>query len=78
MAQIMLYMVTIIRATQEFEGATWVVYDDAYRHQAVAASLAVVGSEPLPLLRVFCGESQEGETVRQVPERRAQVRTLRG
>ena len=33
----MSYMVTIFRASQEFEWAAWAVYDDAYRHQAAAA-----------------------------------------
>jgi len=35
--QLMAYMVTIIRASQEFEGTAWAVYDDAYRRQAAAA-----------------------------------------
>ena len=35
--QLMAYMVTIIRVSQEFEGTAWAVYDDAYRRQAAAA-----------------------------------------
>ena len=34
---LMAYMISIIRASQEFEGSAWMVYDDAYRRQAAAA-----------------------------------------
>ena len=34
---LMAYMISIIRASQEFEGSPWTVYDDAYRRQAAAA-----------------------------------------
>ncbi len=33
---LMAYMVSIIRASQEYEGAAWVAYDAAYRRQAAA------------------------------------------
>ena len=32
--QLMAYLVTIIRASQEFEGTAWAVYDDHFRRQA--------------------------------------------
>ena len=32
----MAYMVSIIRASQEYEGAAWVVYDASFRRQAVS------------------------------------------
>ena len=35
--QMMSYLVTIVRASQEFEGSAWALYDDYYRRQAAAA-----------------------------------------
>ena len=35
--QLMAYMATIIRASQEFEGSAWAIYDDTYRRQAAAS-----------------------------------------
>lgn len=35
----MAYMVNIIRASQEFEGATWAAYDAAFRRQAAATGM---------------------------------------
>lgn len=32
--ELMAYLINIIRATQEYEGSAWVVYDLAYRCQA--------------------------------------------
>ena len=32
----MAYMITIIRASQKYEGSAWVAYDTAYRRQAAA------------------------------------------
>ena len=33
---LMAYMVNVIRASQEYEGAAWVAYDAAFRRQAAA------------------------------------------
>ena len=34
--ELMAYMISIVRASQEYEGSTWAAYDAAYRHQAAA------------------------------------------
>ena len=39
--ELMAYMISIIRASQEFEGSAWAAYDAAYRRQAVAQGKTV-------------------------------------
>ena len=34
--QLMAYMIHIIKASQEYEGLAWFMYDEAYRRQAAA------------------------------------------
>ena len=51
---LMAYMISIIRASQEFEGSAWMVYDDAYRHQAAAAGDQWQWSQVNPSLYTIC------------------------
>ena len=37
-SELMAYMCTIIRASQEYENSAWVAYDSAYRQQAAATN----------------------------------------
>ena len=51
---LMAYMISIIRASQEFEGSAWTVYDDAYRCQAAAAGDQWQWSQVNPSLYTIC------------------------
>ena len=51
---LMAYMISIIRASQEFEGSAWTVYDDAYRRQAAAAGDQWQWSQENPSLYLIC------------------------
>ena len=51
---LMAYMISIIRASQEFEGSAWTVYDDAYRRQAAAAGDQWQWSQVNPSLYTIC------------------------
>ena len=51
---LMAYMISIIRASQEFERSAWMVYDDAYRRQAAAAGDQWQWSQVNPSLYTIC------------------------
>ena len=51
---LMAYMISIIRASQEFEGSAWTVYDDAYRRQAATAGDQLQWSQVNPSLYTIC------------------------
>ena len=51
---LMAYMISIIRASQEFEGSAWMVYDDAYRRQAAATGDQWQWSQVNPSLYTIC------------------------
>ena len=57
---LMAYMISIIRASQEFEGSAWTVYDDAYRRQSSHSQrpIAMVTSEPLLIHHLLYGKGQ--------------------
>ena len=51
---LMAYMISIIKAKQEFEGSAWTVYDDAYRRQAATAGDQWQWSQVNPSLYTIC------------------------
>lgn len=51
---LMAYMISIIRASQEYEASAWVAYDDAYRRQAAAAGDQWQWSQANPSLYAVC------------------------
>ncbi len=71
---LMAYMVSIIRASQEYEGAAWVAYDAAYRRQAAATGSKKWGG--VNTYHLFHGESEEISKVRPLPECWAQDRRM--
>ncbi len=61
---LMAYMISIIRASQEFEGSAWTVYDDAYRRQAAAAGDQWQWSQVKPSLYTICFTGRAKRTER--------------
>ena len=51
---LMAYMISIIRASQEYEGTAWAVYDDRYRRQAAATGDHWRWSQVSPSLYTIC------------------------
>ncbi len=60
---LMAYMVNIIRASQEYEGAAWVAYDAAYRRQAAATGVKKWGGVN-SLLYTICFTGKARKSVR--------------
>ena len=64
--ELMAYMISILRASQEYDGSAWETYDAAYRRQAAATG--VVQDQPLVVHRLLHRESKESYSVRPLPE----------
>ena len=60
--ELMAYMISIVRASQEYEGAAWAAYDTAYRRQA-AAQGRTGWSQINPSLYAICftGKAKKSE-----------------
>ena len=58
---LMAYMISIVRASQEFEGSAWTVYDDACISTPSGRSrqpMAMVASEPILIHHLLYGKGQ--------------------
>lgn len=57
---LMAYMINIVRASQEYEGAAWVAYDAAYRRQAAATGMKRWGGVNSSLYTIcFTGKARK-------------------
>ena len=67
MPELMAYQISIVRASQEYEGAAWATYDAAYRRQAAATGHQMwVKNKPITLYRMLYREGPEGNPLRLV------------
>ena len=68
---LMAYMISIVRASQEFEGSAWMVYDDACISTLSGRSrrpMAMVASEPLLIHHLLYGKGQTNGQMRALPQ----------
>ena len=79
--ELMAYMISILRASQEYEGLAWATYDAAYRRQA-AATGHKQWSKVNPSLYTICFTSKARKAtqpMRPMPQRSSQdIRVLAG